>query len=122
MQIGYTVHATGEVTTPNVGPGDLLIVASSSGETPSVMLFVEQALSVGARVAVITGNPASSMAKAADLVVVMGDGSDPHARGWETGSFFELALGPLGDCVVEQLASSIGATHSTIAANHANME
>lgn len=124
MQIGYQVHATGDVSTPSIARGDLLLVASSSGETRSVLLFVQQARSAGARIAVITADPASSMARAADLVVHMTDGTAPGGPqpAWNTGSFFELALGPLGDCVVETLAASVGASHDTVGQNHANLE
>ena len=47
MQIGRSVYATGEVATPAIGPGDLLVVATSSGTTKSVLLFVEQARDQG---------------------------------------------------------------------------
>jgi len=124
MQIGYRVHAVGDVSTPGVARGDLLIVASSSGETPSVLLFIEQARAGGAKVALITSSPGSSMAQAADLVVEMSDGVErgsPQA-GWTTGSFFELALAPLGDCIVETLAAANGASRESVHGNHANLE
>lgn len=124
MQIGHQVYATGDISTPSIAAGDLLIVASSSGETHSVLLFVQQAQKAGARIAVITSNPNSSMARAATLVVEMGSGvgqTEGQPR-WQTGSFFELALGPLGDCIVEQLATHSGASRDTVARNHANME
>jgi 6-phospho-3-hexuloisomerase len=123
MQIGYPAYATGEVATPAIGPDDLLIVASASGSTKSVLLFVEQARAQGARIAAITSNPASPIAKAADVLVVMGGAPGQEGTpGWQTGSFFELALGPLGDAAVEQLAVRRGATSGTVAARHANLE
>jgi len=124
MQIGYEVHATGDVSTPSIEKGDLLIVASASGETKSVVLFVDQARSSGARIVAITSNPSSAMGRLADLVVEMGDGAAAVKAfgGWKTGSFFELALAPLGDCIVETLATATGATAETIAHSHANME
>ncbi len=122
MQIGRSVYATGEVATPAIGPGDLLVVATSSGTTKSVLLFVEQARDQGALIVAITGNPASPVGELADLVVVMGDGTDAGLPGWQTGSFFELALGPLGDVIVEEVASRQGATRDTVSAHHANLE
>lgn len=122
MQIGYQVHATGDVSTPSIRPGDLLVVASSSGETRSVVLFAEQCHAIGARIALITERPGSSLGQLADLVITMGDGRLQQGPHWNTGSFFELALGPLGDCVVEDLAESTGASHASIAAQHANLE
>ncbi|MCW5950675.1 MAG: SIS domain-containing protein [Propionibacteriaceae bacterium] len=122
MQIGRPVYATGEVATPAIGPGDLLIVASSSGTTKSVLLFAEQAHDQGARIAAITTNAQSPLSELADVVVIMGDGTDPASPSWQTGSFFELALGPLGDVLVEELATRQGATNDTVAALHANLE
>lgn len=122
MQLGLPVYATGEVATPAIGPGDLLIAASSSGSTKSVLLFVEQAHGQGARIAAITSNPKSLIGELADVLVVVGDGTDPGGAGWQTGSFFELALAPLGDVIVEQLAVRGGATSATVSAHHANLE
>jgi 6-phospho-3-hexuloisomerase len=87
-----------------------------------VLLFVEQARDQGARIAAITSNPDSPMAALADVLVQMGDGIEPDAPGWQTGSFFELALGPLGDVIVEELALRHGATSATVSAHHANLE
>ena len=42
MQMGYQSYVVGETTTPSVGKGDLLIVASASGETQSVCSAAEE--------------------------------------------------------------------------------
>lgn len=124
MQINYPVHVTGEVTTPSVKAGDLLIVASCSGETKSVCLFVEQAKAVGAKIALITGNPDSTLGKLADIVVVMSCMPEPGSvqESWVVDNRFEQAIVPFGDCLVEFLARAQGSTKSTISSNHANME
>jgi 6-phospho-3-hexuloisomerase len=122
MQLGRPVYATGEVATPSIGPGDVLLVASSSGATKSVLLFVEQARQAGARVIAITSEPASPIGSLAALIVVMADGSDPDATPWRTGSFFELALGLLGDVIVERVAARQDATAVIVQEHHANLE
>ena len=122
MQIGGAVYATGEVSTPAVSPGDLLVVGSSSGSTQSVLLFVEQAKAQGAKVLAITSNPQSPIGQVADVVIEMGDGREALETPWETGSFFELALGPLGDVLVEEVARRRGATSDTVSQHHANLE
>lgn len=123
MQIGYNVYATGDISTPSLTKGDLLIAASSSGETQSVLLFLQQAQAMGARVALITSNPNSSMARASNLVIKMNNGVEADSTfKWQTGSFFELAVAPLGDCIVEALATQVGASSETISLNHANLE
>ena len=58
-QAGFTAYAAGETTTPAIGPGDLLIVASASGQTPSVCRNAEIARAAGADLWVISGKDAS---------------------------------------------------------------
>ena len=124
MQIGITTYVTGGVTTPAIGAGDLLIAASCSGETKSVSLFLEQAKKEGVKVALITANSGSTMAKMADIVVEMQASSEPGSvqETWITDNRFEQAIVPLGDCLVEYLARGKGASDHTISENHANME
>jgi 6-phospho-3-hexuloisomerase len=124
MQIGISVYVTGEVTTPGIKQGDLLVVASCSGETKSVQLFVDQARKTGAKIVLITGNADSTMAKKADIIVVMASRPEPGSiqESWITDNRFEQAIVPLGDCLVEFLARQKGASGSTIGKNHANME
>lgn len=124
MQIGITTYATGEVCTPSIASGDLLIAASCSGETQSVLLFVEQAKQCGAKIVLITGNAESSMGKLSDIVLTMDPLSEEGSsqKGWVVDNRFEQAIVPLGDCFVEYLARAKGASHDTIGSNHANME
>ena len=56
MQMGYQSYVVGETTTPSVGKGDLLIVASASGETQSVCSAADDGAKQGTDVLVITGS------------------------------------------------------------------
>ena len=49
MHMGYEVHIVGEVDCPAIGEGDVLIVASGSGGTSSVLLMVEKPTSMEQR-------------------------------------------------------------------------
>lgn len=124
MQIGLPVFVTGEIVTPSIKNGDLLIAASCSGETKSVQLFLEQAKAVGATIIIITGNPDSAMGRLADIVLTMDFRSEPGSiqTSWVVDNRFEQAIVPLGDCFVEFLARGRGASDKTIFGNHANME
>lgn len=124
MQIGKTVYVTGEVCTPSIQKGDLLIAASCSGETKSLLLFVEEAKKAGAEVALITGRADSSIGKLSDFVLTMGYKPEEGAvsNGWLTDNRFEQSIVPLGDCVMEYIARDNNKTNETIASNHANME
>lgn len=50
MHLGLTVHIVGETTTPAIGPGDVLLVASGSGTTGGIIRGADSALGAGATV------------------------------------------------------------------------
>lgn len=63
MQIGLNSYVVGETTTPSVQKGDLLIVASASGETGSVCMTAESAVKQGVDLIVISSAPESTLGK-----------------------------------------------------------
>ncbi|OGG72691.1 hypothetical protein A3A38_00270 [Candidatus Kaiserbacteria bacterium RIFCSPLOWO2_01_FULL_53_17] len=68
--LGIAAYALGDMTVPSLGvKGDLVLVASGSGETQSIALLAETAKRAGATVALLTGNPDSRMGRIADIVV-----------------------------------------------------
>ena len=52
-----------------IQPSDLLLAISHSGETHEVLRLLEAIRRIGARIIAITGNPASSLANAADVSI-----------------------------------------------------
>jgi 6-phospho-3-hexuloisomerase len=62
MHLGLEAHWFWDDTTPAMGPGDLLIATSGSGEIGHVDYVVDQAIARGAKTAVITGDPAGRTA------------------------------------------------------------
>jgi 6-phospho-3-hexuloisomerase len=71
MHLGFTTYVVGEIVTPAVREGDLVIVASGSGETLSVVNLAKIAKDIGAQLVLFTSNPESTMAKIADVVVAI---------------------------------------------------
>ncbi len=71
MQTGHETYLVGEVCTPSIQPGDLLIVGSSSGKTEIVLCLVKKAKSHGARTAVLTMHTDSPIALEANCVVAI---------------------------------------------------
>lgn len=68
--LGIAAYALGDMTVPSLGvKGDLVLVASGSGETQSIALLAETAKRAGATLALLTGNPDSRMGRIADIVV-----------------------------------------------------
>ena len=63
MQIGLNSYVVGETTTPSVQEGDLLSVASASGETGSVCRTAESAVKQGVDLIVISSALESTLGK-----------------------------------------------------------
>ena len=67
--LGYSAYMLGDTNLPRVNEGDLVIIGTSSGETPSIKLFAEQAKDHGAQVCVVTASPDSSIGSLADSIL-----------------------------------------------------
>jgi 6-phospho-3-hexuloisomerase len=126
MQLGLTTHVVGDATTPAIGPDDLLLVGSGSGETPGALAAATSAHEAGARVAAITARPRSTLIRLADVRLVI-PGATPKANG-EAGSrlpmasVLEQAFLIVTDGIVAELAAASGQTDEAMMARHANLE
>ncbi|MEW2266298.1 6-phospho-3-hexuloisomerase [Streptomyces sp. NPDC047853] len=78
MHLGLCAYVAGDVTTPSIGPGDLLVVCSGSGETPTTVVMAKSAADAGARIAVVTASADSHLARRADLVIHLAEYSQDH--------------------------------------------
>src|SRR6185436_7209796 len=65
MHLGLDAHVVGDMTTPPVGPGDLLLVSAGPGEFSTVLALMGVARHAGARSAVITAQPDGAAARRA---------------------------------------------------------
>jgi len=71
MQIGLRVYVVGETITPSMEEGDLLIAISNSGETRSVCLASQIAMSIKGNIVGITSNKNSRLAKKATKSIII---------------------------------------------------
>lgn len=129
MHMGRRVHMAGDVTTPAAQPGDTLLVGSGSGETGSLVAMAKKAKALGMAVALITANPASTIAALADTVVVLPAptpknagqaGSIPSAQ--PMGNLFEQGMLLTLDSVVMALMEMEGLSSDEMFRRHANLE
>jgi 6-phospho-3-hexuloisomerase len=67
--LGYPAFMIGDTNLPRIQRGDLVFINSSSGETPSIKLFAEQAKREGAKIVLVTAKNDSSIAKIADTSI-----------------------------------------------------
>jgi 6-phospho-3-hexuloisomerase len=66
MHLGYQVYFCGETVTPAIEPGDMLVILSGSGETPSTLEAVKVAKRRKAFTFGVVGNIDSRIASAVD--------------------------------------------------------
>lgn len=126
MHLGITVYFVGDTTTPAIKKGDLLIVASGSGTTASMVRAAEKAISVDANVIAITTAPASELAKLAFHTVIIPAAGKQEFEGNKSkqyaGSLFEQFLFLLMDVVFQTLWQIDGTPAEVLWERHANLE
>jgi 6-phospho-3-hexuloisomerase len=130
FHLGLNVHVVGDMTTPPVGPGDLLVVSSGPGALATHDALIGIAQAAGARVAVITAQPEGATSRRADLLVVLPAqtmADDRPAGGAAAsvlpmGSLFEFAQLLFFELVVLELRGRIGQTAEGMRARHTNLE
>lgn len=69
MHLGLEAHVIGEMTAPALEPGDLVVVVSGSGKTPTTLLNAQAAHEAGAKVVAVTAMKDSELTRLAELVV-----------------------------------------------------
>jgi 6-phospho-3-hexuloisomerase len=128
MHMGKASYMVGETCTPNITNEGVLVICSGSGETKSLVNHATKAKEVGAKIALITINPESSIAKMADVVVEIPAPSPKSAKQGDVisiqpmGSLFEQSEGLFMDCAIMMLMAKNGMDSDTMFGRHANME
>lgn len=123
VHAGYNVNMIGEIVTPAIKAGDLLVLVSGSGGTETLLPFVKKAKSVGAKLVVISMKKSSPMADAADLTIQIGnDNSFPLTIGMPMGSQFELSTLLFLEAVIGDIIEAKNLTEEGMRAIHANLE
>ncbi len=125
VHLGLAAHVVGEVTTPAIEAGDLLIAATGSGETRTTLAMVQAAKERGARTVTVTAHPDTSVGRASDLVVQL-HGPVTGPRGPDSvqpaGSLFEQSLLVFFDACVLALMKRLGTTEQDMRARHTKLE
>lgn len=126
MHLGLRVHVVGEVTTPAIRRGDLLLVASGSGTTGGIVQAARTAVEAGARVLAVSTTDASVLSEIADTTLVIPAATKTDRSGTASaqyaGSLFEQAVAILGDAVFHALWQRSGRSADDLWPRHANLE
>ncbi len=127
FHMGRDVAVWGDMTTPPVGPGDLLIVSAGPGDLATARVLVDIAHAAGARTALITAQAAGELAKHVDVVTVipaqtMADDRGASLSVLPMGSLFETAQMIFFELVILRLRPRFAETSETMRARHTNLE
>ena len=125
--LGLKAFTLGDSVVPSISQGDILIVASGSGETQTIFDLVAIAKKNNSKVLAVTGNPESRIGKLADCIVqVTAPSKTKQVDGFISvqpmTSLNEQSLGIFFDTVVLLLMEKMGETHDTMWARHSNLE
>lgn len=124
---GMNAYNLGDTTVPSIVEGDLLIVASGSGETQTIYDLVLIAKKNKATIVAVTGNPDSRIGKLADHVVKIEAPSktkkvDGFISVQPMTTLNEQCLGLFFDAIVLCIMDKTGETHDSMWARHSNLE
>lgn len=125
--LGKDAYMLGDSNVPSISEGDLLIVASGSGETQTIYDLVEIGKKNKSKILLITGNKDSRMAKIADTIVLLRAPSKVKViEGFSSiqpmTTLNEQSLGIFFDTIVLKLMLKMGETHETMWGRHSNLE
>jgi 6-phospho-3-hexuloisomerase len=117
----------GDATVPGIGIGDLLIVASGSGETQTIFDLVSIAKNNQTSISLITGNKYSRMGQLADVIVeIKAPSKVKQVEGLVSiqpmTTLNEQSLWLFFDAVVLCLMEKMNESHETMWRRHSNLE
>jgi 3-hexulose-6-phosphate synthase/6-phospho-3-hexuloisomerase len=123
MHGGYRAFVVGEIVTPSIRKGDLLIVISGSGETETMMAYTKKAKEQGARIALISTKSSSSIGDLADTLFQVGTPEQyKKTVGMPMGTTFELSTLLLLEATVSHIIHTKKIPEEEMRTRHANLE
>jgi 6-phospho-3-hexuloisomerase len=132
FHLGFDAHVVGEMTTPPVGPGDLLIVSAGPGHFATIEALMTIARKAGAGTALVTAQPGAGLAPLADHILhipaqtmaddVAANDRDGAVSVLPMGSLFELSMMLAFELLVLRLRALTGETAESMRRRHTNLE
>jgi len=127
MHLGLEAHVVGDMTTPAVGKGDLLIASAGPGFFSTVMALVGVAQESGARTMIVTAQPDGAAPRSADVVIELPAQTMANDRGGPAsllpmGSLYEAAQLVFFDIISILLREKTGQSPDQMRDRHTNLE
>lgn len=125
--LGLDVHMAFDMTTPPVGPGDLVLVSAGPGYLSTVEALLDVAGKAGAHTACFTAEPGSRVTSSSDFTLVIPAQTMARDRSSPTsflpmGSLYEGAQFLLYEILVMTLRERLGESAENMRARHTNLE
>ncbi len=127
FHLGCRAAMVGDMTTPPIGHGDLLIVSAGPGFFSTVEALMGVAKAAGAETLLITAQPDGRCAREADLVLTlpaqtMANDHGAAASVLPMGSLYEGAQFVLFEVMILKLRTYLDISPEAMRANHTNLE
>jgi 6-phospho-3-hexuloisomerase len=126
MHLGLDAHMVGDMTTPPVGAGDLLVVSAGPGSFSTVKALLGVARAAGARITAVTAQPLGEVPSAADTVINLRAQTMADDKGGRSvlpmGTLYEAAMLIFFDIVSIVLRERTDQTMEGMRGRHTNLE
>ncbi|MFK7876947.1 MAG: SIS domain-containing protein [Paracoccaceae bacterium] len=127
FHLGLDAHVVGDMTTPPVGDGDLLIISAGPGQFSTVSALIAVAQGAGAATMCVTATPAGPAPQSVDHVVhlqaqTMANDQDGATSVLPMGSLYEAAQFLFFEMVILNLRDQMTLSPDAMRANHTNLE
>ena len=126
FHLGLRAHVVGDMTTPPLLRGDLLVTSAGPGALDTTAALMGIVRKAGGRIVLLTAEPAAALAPLADRVVLLPartmarPSSDPSP--FTMGSAFEAVQFMASEYLVACLARRMGESEDAMRARHTNLE
>ncbi len=127
FHMGLDAHVVGDMTTPPVGEGDVLMVSAGPGYLSTVAALMGVARNAGAKIICFTAQPGGKVPQSADLAVVlpaqtMANDTTSSTSFLPMGSLYEGVQYLFFEYLVLLLRDRMGITPEQMRHNHTNLE
>ena len=126
MHLGVNSCFISDAITHQYTKNDLVIIVSGSGETTSSVAIAQKANLIGGKIALLTGNPESTIGKLSDCIIEIKGKSKDIAISKKTlapyTSLFDISTLSVLDSIGGTLMDILGVTEEDIDKRHASLE
>ena len=126
MHLGIKSCFVSDAITPQYTSRDLVIIISGSGETTSPVAIAQKAKKIGGSIALLTGNPGSSIGNLSDITLKIEGKSKDNATAQKTlapyTSLFDISTLSVLDSIGSVLMNILDVTETDIDNRHATIE